>query len=471
MFRCLTRVPHPGRLFLSIGSVCLLCAFCTGLSPETSSSLRASSPPVAANAVGAGSCSASGCHGAPREQGIKGSEYSVWAASDKHASAYSVLFTERSRQIELALTHSKNLRGVHPENDALCLRCHGLAGALGHAELQMDGVSCEACHGPAKQWLAQHYLPEWKSLSSEARHAIGFIDTRDLLQRGKACATCHIGDGDREVNHDLLAAGHPRLAFEYSAYLALEAKHWNDAGERKQYADFELRTWALGQILSAQTALELLAVRAGDNKRPWPEFAEYDCFACHHDLKSKSWRAAQGFPGRQPGSPDWGGWYTTLLPTALAASGAKQGKEIDRQIAQIHQIMNGVPRRQEIATAARAAAQALESPARRLAEETSQTGQLESLLDALLHPNDNRTDLTWDQATQKYLGLAAAINAVNDSAPSRMSAEFQQRARAIADLLRFPGGPKNSNWFDSPSNFDPVRVQQAFRDLGSSSSR
>ena len=31
----------------------------------------------------------------------------------------------------------------------------------------------------------------------------------------EACAACHVGDGlDREVNHDLIAAGHPRLNFE-----------------------------------------------------------------------------------------------------------------------------------------------------------------------------------------------------------------------------------------------------------------
>ncbi len=422
-------------------------------------------------AVGAGSCSASGCHGAPREQGIKGSEYSVWATADKHASAYSVLLSERSKKIEAALTHAKNPRGMHPEKDVLCLRCHGLEGALGHAELQTDGVSCEACHGPAKQWLAQHYLPEWKGLSTEARRATGFIDTRDLWQRGKACATCHIGDSDKEVNHDLLAAGHPRLAFEYSAYLALEAKHWDDASERKQISNFEVRTWALGQILSAQTALELLALRASDPKRAWPEFSEYDCFACHHDLKPKSWRAAQGFPGREPGSPDWGGWYTTLLPSALTASGGEHAPAIDRQIAHIHQKMNATPQRAEIAAAARAAALALEGPARQLAGDTSQSKQLESLLDALLHPNDNRTGLTWDQATQRYLGLAAAVNASNDVNPSQLSAGFQQRVRAIANLLRFPGGPNDKNWFDSPSDFDPERVRQAFRDLGSSSSR
>ena len=470
MIRCLPRAAQPASIAFVLGSACLAFGFFTGLAPDERPSLPAVSVSQAA-VVGAGSCSASGCHGGPREQGIKGSEYTTWATQDKHATAYSVLFNERSKKIEAALTHAKSPRGMHPEKDALCLRCHGLERALSHADLQADGVSCEACHGPAKEWLGQHYLPGWRALSDDARRAAGFIDTRDLLQRGKACATCHVGDGDKEVNHDLVAAGHPRLAFEYSAYLALEVKHWDDASERRQTADFELRTWALGQVLSAQKSLELLAARAGDPKRPWPEFAEYDCFACHHDLKAESWRVERGYKHRVPGTPAWGEWFTTMLPKALAVGGSEDAKQIEQQINHIRQELSSGRGRPEIATLARATAQALEAPARRLVGNQSGAGNLQRLLDELLQPKDNSTGLTWDQATQKYLGLAAAVNASNDRDPSRMNAGYQQKVRAIAHMLRFPGGPNPSSWFDSPSDFDPVRVQQAFRDLGSSSSR
>ena len=67
--------------------------------------------------------------------------------------------------------------------------------------------------------LSPDYLPEWKDRSAEAKAALGFVDTHNLLKGGKACAACHIGDSSKEVNHDLVAAGHPRLAFEYSAFL------------------------------------------------------------------------------------------------------------------------------------------------------------------------------------------------------------------------------------------------------------
>ncbi|HEV8058887.1 MAG TPA: multiheme c-type cytochrome [Gemmataceae bacterium] len=184
-------------------------------------------------AVGSGSCAASGCHGGPRSKGPVGSEYTTWATFDKHASAYSVLFDERSKKIEAALAHQQHPKEAH--NDQLCLRCHGLEQAKGHPELQADGVSCESCHGPAKAWLSQHYLPDWKARSADAKADLGFIDTHDLLQRGKACAACHVGDSAKEVNHDLVAAGHPPLRFEYSAYLAMQVKHWDAAAEKKTH--------------------------------------------------------------------------------------------------------------------------------------------------------------------------------------------------------------------------------------------
>ena len=436
---------------------------------ETAPAARAADRPASFAAVGAGSCAASGCHGGPREQGIKGSEYSTWAAFDKHARAYSVLFDARSRQMEATLNHQKNVRDAHPESDQLCLHCHGLDRALDHPELQSDGVSCESCHGPARAWLSQHYLPGWQGLSKEAKHAVGFIDTRNLVERGKACAACHVGEADKEVNHDLIAAGHPRLTFEYSAYLALEVKHWDNAAEKRQYPDLEVRTWALGQVISAQKELELLSVRAADLKRPWPEFAQYDCFACHHDLKSKSWRTETGYPGRRPGTPDWAVWFRALLPLAVEASGVSDTGQIEQHLQDIHQKMGPSNQRQAVAALARQLARELERPAQLLA--AADLERMDRLLDRLLHPTDNRSELTWDRATQQYLALAAAVNARNDRDGAPRDPAFEKRVRTIADLLRFPGGPRPGDQFDSPSNFDPDRVLQAFRNLGSSPSR
>jgi hypothetical protein len=166
---------------------------------------------------------------------------------------------------------------------------------LHSAEEIRAGVGCESCHGEAKDWLEAHTSPKWKLLTAAAKRARGMTPTWDILGYATRCAGCHV-DGAaaeglplRDVNHDLIAAGHPRLQFELTAYLANLPQHWSVATEKKKLASFEAEAWVLGQLASARAALELLDYRARTTA-PWPEFAEYDCSACHHNLHQPSWR-------------------------------------------------------------------------------------------------------------------------------------------------------------------------------------
>lgn len=70
--------------------------------------------------------------------------------------------------------------------------------------------------------------------------------------RVRNCVTCHIGDSEHEVNHDLIAAGHPHLLFEFAAYQRQKAE---------AMADFTQRSWAVGQTVSLEAVAELLATR------------------------------------------------------------------------------------------------------------------------------------------------------------------------------------------------------------------
>src|SRR5207249_2939948 len=121
----------------------------------------------------------------------------------------------------------------------------------------------------------------------------------------------------RDVNHDLIAAGHPRLNFEFGAFLANLPPHWKEKTHKPEECH-NARTWAVGQVVAAQAALELLADRADPKKeKPWPEFAEYGCYACHHDLGEPSWRQQRGYGGRTPGALPWSNWYFAM-PRLLA---------------------------------------------------------------------------------------------------------------------------------------------------------
>jgi hypothetical protein len=175
--------------------------------------------------------------------------------------------------------------------------------------------------------LNRHTAPDWHRLSDQDKNAAGMVMLTDSLAKAQVCAGCHVGaPADqaagmplREVNHDLLAAGHPRLNFELTAFLVNLPPHWDRAQQRPD-ANERARTWLIGQIGSAQAAARLVADRAERGQGIWPEFAEYDCQTCHHGLRESRrhpLRSDQPGAGRLAGEARWGSWYWAM-PSELA---------------------------------------------------------------------------------------------------------------------------------------------------------
>jgi hypothetical protein len=244
--------------------------------------------------LGVSSCTATACHGRAESAGRPTwqSSYTVWTARDPHAGAYAVLFGDRSRRIVGALAGSE-LRG-DGYSKFLQQKCIGCHAASQEPALLADGVSCEACHGPAEKWVSSH-------TRRTTRRPAEMHDTLTLSSRARICADCHVGPrhvGDRlfDVNHDLIAAGHPRLTFEFNAYLSSLPPHW-----RADHTKLGAEAWSVGQAAAAQASLNLLAART--HGPLWPELAEYDCYACHHGLQPGREPA-----GSRPGRPEWGVW-------------------------------------------------------------------------------------------------------------------------------------------------------------------
>jgi hypothetical protein len=267
-------------------AVVLVALFRSGTSdsPFASESIPAAGAASAAHNLewqGVASCASTACHGGNGPRGSKGSEYTTWVLDDRHTQAYQILFDDRSRLIEKNLRHLKNVKEAHAEADQLCQRCHAMNAENGpHRDsfVRNDGIGCESCHGPAQEWLGLHYARDWRDKKPEEKRKLGYWPLKSLGERARLCVSCHVGDTEKQVNHDLIAAGHPRLNFEFGAFQAIMPKHWREAGENAR-PDFEARAWAVGQVVSAQAALALLGHRARTTSSPWPEFAEYDCFA------------------------------------------------------------------------------------------------------------------------------------------------------------------------------------------------
>jgi hypothetical protein len=403
-------------------------------------------------------------------RGESNSAYAIWAADDPHAQAYAVLFTPESQRMVQAL----NL-GNAPDAAAKadrCLACHSLpvsgartADARGNVSVLLsDGVSCEACHGPAEKYLAAHTMQGWHPPGdSQFDSSLRMKNTVDIASRAKICAGCHVGQPDaegrpwRDVNHDLIAAGHPRLNFDFAAYMATLPAHWNAKKHPERFD--ELHSLVAGQFMTADAALKVLETRANAAKQPaistnadksyetmpfvsatWPEFSEYDCFACHHDLRGRSWRQQLIQPGDNPlrssaadstdapqpkrGSPGWGTWYfetPRILAHTPAIISPTDGKHWLASLNQLTLAMQSpAPEPAKVAALAHDSGVNLEtawssSPWSALL--TAPTADPQSLRTALLkslatefkrhRPSD------WDQFVQYYLALVAIERSQN----------------------------------------------------------
>jgi len=239
---------------------------------------------------GAGSCNSSNCHGGTTplpesDSRILGNEYATWSVADKHQHAYKVLEEPRGKRMA-------DILKIDATKDRRCTVCH----VVGNRDQKTasDGVSCEACHGPAEQWLGPHA----KSNPPPTQHAdnvkLGMIDTRNIEVRAKLCLSCHLGSGERIVDHELIAAGHPDLAFELDTFTAAQPTH-----HRPRPAAMRLHAWAVGQATALGEGMRLLGEH-GD--KAWPEFSDLECYQCHHDLRADSWRIQRGYAGRKPGT-------------------------------------------------------------------------------------------------------------------------------------------------------------------------
>jgi len=413
---------------------------------------------------GVNSCAAAACHNNGAPPGVAGGEYSTWIDKDKHARAYEVLFSQRSRYIDKNLRRLASIDQAHPETNAYCLKCHVHPHAdqkpvLDGGKIFQDGVSCEACHGPAEKWLSIHFHDSWKQKTPGEKKAWGMYDTKSIAGRARLCIDCHVGTPGNDANHDLFAAGHPRLAFEFAAFHANMPRHWNDARDKnpavdaRGKADFEARAWLIGQALTAQAALKLLAHRAAYKELPWPEFAEYDCYACHHDLKGSS----RHEKGRLPGSLPWQSWYTSMVGRASPRPD-EDGEQLAKLLQTIRlEMERPAPRREAVAENAKKAAQLLQPWAAKL----DQAVAVPEMFWEIVRRDTVNATRDWDHASQVFNALGALHNAWADierhASPAgenvrRQLVEFGRQLPAV-----FP--------YESPSTFDADSIKRPLLEL------
>ncbi len=259
---------------------------------------------------GAKSCATSNCHGGPRPgvsqpSASRGMEYQLWIENDPHAQSWRTIASDESVAMMRRLKIMDGDEIVDQVGFDNCLACHNSTKRYNEPRRNYrsgklvatieanaspsdvnsflrEGVGCSGCHGPSEQWAEEHFQYHWSPYMASEQ---GFVEAGDLYVRARMCASCHVGDKDRDMNHDIIAAGHPTLRYELATLHAWQPKHWRDpeADDRTYY---EAQLWLAGQVGATDASLALLQSRAGNARSvsEWPEFAAYDCASCHHNL-------------------------------------------------------------------------------------------------------------------------------------------------------------------------------------------
>lgn len=197
-----------------------------------------------------------------------GSEYDVWRES-KHATGFETMHrTESAHDIleKMGLTVTKR-------QESLCMRCHYTVGPKLNA---IAGVSCESCHGPARDWINVHNswgdgvdhpdreTPEHRQQRIAQSAERGMLrPSGNLYAVAANCFECHTvpieelvnkgGHSTGSTNFDLVErAGQIRHNF-------VQEQWGGEKGNRAPSVERTRLTFATGRILAYEFALRGLA--------------------------------------------------------------------------------------------------------------------------------------------------------------------------------------------------------------------
>jgi hypothetical protein len=304
----------------------------------------------------------------------------VWRQQDPHSSAFKVLSGDLGKQMAKILKYDV----TKAPQCLTCHAIDKYPGTpLPKAEDEIakrfvrvadEGVDCQVCHGLRSSWQSKHYKASedgtsipWRIQNPADKEKEGMRNLRDPVVKAKLCASCHVGDPDanRVVTHDMYAAGHPPLPpFEIGTFMNCQPMHWGsptgayedgplaltfftDKGFRAYPGGAAIadknnnwmwdlyrihpeakevsfaRAISAGALASLHAEMRLIAADAdavAASNEGFVDFARFDCYACHHDLKYPSDRQKRGYTGA-PGRPPLKAW-TAALPGVVVEHAA-----------------------------------------------------------------------------------------------------------------------------------------------------
>lgn len=298
--------------------------------------------------LGVASCAGTTCHSRQAATGtrVQQNEVVLWgdqtAVSGAHARAYRVLTSTQGRAI------AANLGIGAADKAPQCLSCHthNVATARRGAQFQLsEGVTCEACHGGASEWLTSHYAAGATHADNVSK---GLYPTDDPVARASLCLDCHFGSTrpNQFVTHRMMGAGHPRISFELDLFTNRQQHHTVDAdyAARKTVAG-GVKTWAVGQAMAMSRSARLFADSDIGVDGLFPELYFFDCHACHQPISNdpkalSGWRPNPSRP-LGPGTPVYNDANIIMLRAIVAEFGGTHAASLNAASARLHAASRG----------------------------------------------------------------------------------------------------------------------------------
>ncbi len=366
-------------------------------------------------------------------------EWNAWESKDKHTTAYEQLSMDRGQRMGELLGQDV----LAPETG--CIQCHtsNVNETLWSEECfrdgvniaQAKGVACQTCHGPAEHWIGLHDKPAFRDMSPADREALGFANMEDPVVRAEKCLSCHVGNAElgRVITHEMYAAGHPPLSgFEMEAFADKMPRHWRYSHEKPNNQGFKFdrtRAVLVGSVVALRTAIDLAAAD-GEN---WPELARLECYSCHHELQTPSWRQEK-FEEPAFGRPRLElGCLPLVRVAVLIAEGPSGAEQFDSLISDSRALFkeNMFADPLEIASLRTAIDQWSEPIERQLVEMPLDNERVSEILDQLITIAAKETH-DYDTARQ----LAGAITVIADEL-SRSGSQVSGLENLLQQLQRF----------------------------------
>ncbi len=204
-----------------------------------------------AHVMGAQSCTE--CHG---------KEVDAWRATTHFKT-----FKDLERRPE-ANKIADNLDLDDLSANSLCIECHFTVQKKGARHVAISGISCESCHGAARDWIKEHNK---ETVARAARKSVsekaGMLYPQNIYAVASNCFDCHVVDREELVNK----GGHSAFSkdFDLLAWSQGEVRHsFMDSGSpvkksgtvnREADANRKRILYMVGKLLNLEYELRAVA--------------------------------------------------------------------------------------------------------------------------------------------------------------------------------------------------------------------